>query len=461
MPKKINLTFKNKNGFFTTNHNNTEVKLLITPSLFSKVSDSALEQLINSTNLPNIHSIIGLPDIHTGFGVPIGSVISSNYENGFISSEAVGFDINCGVRLVRTNLFLKDLSKKDLENLSKNLSKLPLGLSNEGYKISKKDLDEILNKGINWAISKKLVLSKEKKAIEYNGYFKEADSSKISKKAKDIAIKQLGTLGQGNHFIDVCVVSDIFDKNISKKWNISKNQICVFIHTGSRGLGYTVGKEYSSLFKNKKPICYEPFKSKIAQDYFKAMNACANYAFVNRSVLTQSVFNVFRNTLYLGQKELTFDLVYDLVHNLATIEKIDSKKLIVHRKGATRAFLSSDLNKFSLYNNTGAPILLPGSMLDYSYILLPTINVKQTLNTMPHGCGRLVSRSVAKSLMSYKDLKDYMLKNNILLSGRSENTAREENPKAYKKSSMVVKSLESKKLVKKIARIKPIIVLTG
>ncbi|NCC70839.1 hypothetical protein EOM09_04605 [bacterium] len=191
------------------------------------------------------------------------------------------------------------------------------------------------------------------------------------------------------------------------------------------------------------------------------MNACANYAFVNRVMLTRSVFKVFKDTLNLGQKELSFDLVYDLVHNLATIEEIDSKKVIVHRKGATRAFLSSDLNKSSRYLETGAPILLPGSMLDYSYILLPTKNIIQTLNTMPHGCGRLVSRSIAKNLMSFKDLKEYMSKNKIILSGRSENTAREENPNAYKKSSQVVKSLESKRLVKKIARIKPIIVLTG
>ncbi|MDD2477997.1 MAG: RtcB family protein [Candidatus ainarchaeum sp.] len=452
-----------KENHYFASKNGKEIKIICSKKLFLKIPKSAFKQLENISLLPNIISpIIALPDIHPGFGVPIGSVFATLKENAIISSEAVGYDINCGVRLIKTNLYKKDLDKTTLQKLANNLKQLGLGLSDKGIKITKNDLNEILLTGVDWAIKNNYCLKKDKKYINYNGVFKYADYKGISKTAMTRAQTQVGTLGQGNHFIDIVEVTDVFNKSLSKKFGLKKSQICIFLHSGSRGLGHQVATDYNkkNRSENKDVISYLQLDSKKGNNYYRSMLACANYAFVNRSVLSKQIEEVFKSTLNLGQK-LSFQLLCDNSHNLATLEKVNNKEHLVHRKGASRVFLKEDLKKTSPFKETGFPVLLPGSMLDYSYVLVPDKGVKKTFYSVAHGSGRKLNRIVAKEKMSFEKLEKLMEKENIILAGRSQNLMREEQPLAYKPSKEVLEIMEKNKLVKKVIRFIPVIVLTG
>ena len=462
-----------KENYYFTSKNGKEIKIICSKKLFLQIPKSAFDQLENISLLPNIISpIIALPDIHPGFGVPIGSVFATLKKNAIISSEAVGYDINCGVRLIKTNLYKKDLDKVTLQKLANNLKQLGLGLSDNGIKITTKDLNEILLTGVDWAVKNNYCLKKDKKYINYNGVFRDAGYKAISKNAMDRAKKQVGTLGQGNHFIDVVEITDVFNKSISDRFGLKKSQICIFLHSGSRGLGHQVATDYNNKNKlenklenknknkNKEVVSYFELNSKEGQNYYKSMLACANYAFVNRSVLSKQIEDIFKHTLNLGQK-LSFQLLCDNSHNLATLEKISNKEYLVHRKGASRVFLKEDLKKNSPFIESGFPVLLPGSMLDYSYVLVPDKSAKKTFYSVAHGSGRKLNRIVAKEKMSFEKLKKLMEKENIILAGRSENLMREEQPSAYKSSKEVLEIMQKNKLVKKVIRFKPVIVLTG
>ncbi|MEI8364386.1 MAG: RtcB family protein [archaeon] len=435
-------------SFFIKNINNKEIKILASKTIFSKIPISALEQLESISLIKEVESpIIAQADIHPGFSVPIGTVFLSSSKNGIISPSAIGYDVNCGVRLIKTNLFAKDISKEQLLLLQKELTKLPLGLSKNGMKITKKDLDDILNTGINWCVSKKICSKERVKNIENNGCYKGADSACVSKEAKELGLVELGTLGEGNHFIDVLVVSEVFSKSLATKYKLKKDQVVILIHTGSRGLGHKVADDYNKLCENKAPFTYTKFNSKLGQNYFKGMQAAGNFAFVNREILSKKIQDVF-SVIFVGHLKPKFDLVYDLCHNIVTLETIKGKEYVVHRKGATLA-------------TKNKPIILPGSMLDYSYLLLPAKGTEKTLNTFPHGMGRSLSRSIAKEKITINDLKKFMLDKGVLLGGRSENVMREEQPNAYKSSKDIISIIEKANLAKKIVSFKPIIVLTG
>lgn len=452
-------SFTYKNGFFTFKKNNKEIKIAISKLLFKNISKEAFDQLINISSFEKISSpILAMPDIHPGFGVPIGSVFASLKKDAIISSEAVGYDINCGIRLIKTNLFLKDLKKEELILLSKELKKLPLGLSSQGLKINNKDYLSILKQGINWCVSNKHCKKSDSVYVYNQGYFKDADPSKISKQALERGKQQLGTLGQGNHFIDVLEVCKIFDKKLSKTFNLEKGQLVIMLHTGSRGLGHQIASDYFKIFKDKIPLSHTSFSSKEGTNYYKAMLAAANFAFVNRTILDYSIRNVFLKTL---KKEISFSLIYDLSHNLSTLEKHNNKEYLVTRKGATRVFLPEDLPSKSPFKKTGTPIILPGSMLDDSYLLTPASGVKNTFMSVAHGSGRSLSRKEAKEKITFKELKELMQKNNVILESISENLAREEQPNAYKSAEKVVNAMEDANMVKKVLKLKPLIVLIG
>ncbi len=453
-------TYKYKKGFFTSIKNNKEISIVINKTLFEKISKDTLNQLESISKIKEVSSpIFAMPDIHVGFGVPIGSVFATELKDAIISSEAVGYDINCGIRVLKTNLFLKDLKKEDLLRLSKEIKKLPLGLSSKGLKITDKDYKSILTKGVNWCLSNKYCRDSDVSKIYNEGYFENADVSKISKEALKRGKNQIGTLGQGNHFIDILEVSKIFNKEVAKTFGLLKGQLVIMLHSGSRGLGHQIATDYYKLFKNKAPISHAPFISKEGQDYFKAMNAAANFAFVNRAVLSHLIENKLKE-IFVGRK-LDFSLLYDLSHNLATIEKHNNTEYVVTRKGATKVFLPEDLDKASPYKKTGSPIILPGSMLDYSYILVPDKGVVSTFSSVAHGSGRELSRKQAKEKISFKDLKIFMENKNVILEGISENLAREEQPQAYKSSREVISSMEDAKMVKKVAQLKPVVVVLG
>jgi tRNA-splicing ligase RtcB len=452
-------SFTYKNGFFTFKKNNKEIKIAISKLLFKNISQDAFTQLLSISSLENVSSpILAMPDIHPGFGVPIGSVFASLKENAIISSDAVGYDINCGIRIIKTDLFLKDLKKEDLIVLSKELKKLPLGLSSDGLKITSKDYTEILTEGANWCLSKKYCEKKDLDHMYTQGCFKDADPSKISKEALKRGKTQVGTLGQGNHFIDVLEVSKVFNKNTAKAFDLKKGQLVIMLHTGSRGLGHQIASDYYKKFKIKEPLSHASFLSKEGNNYYKAMLAAANYAFVNRTVLSFKITEVFTKVI---QKKINFSLLYDLSHNIAVFEKHNNEEYLVTRKGATRVFLPEDLPSKSPFKKTGSPIILPGSMLDNSFILVPDKGVKNTFSSVAHGSGRNLSRKEAKEKISFKDLKTLMEKNNVILESVSENLAREEQPSAYKSSLNVVRAMEDCKMVKKVVELKPLIVLIG
>ena len=438
--------YASKNCYIEKTNSITK-KIIANKKVFSEIDSACFEQLNNISKLPNIYpEVIGLSDLHIGYGVPIGSVFASPVDAGIISPEAVGFDIGCGVSFIKTNLYKKDLDLVSLKKIAKAFEKLPLGLSTKGYVLSKSDFSKILETGVSWSIENNFLNKKDLKNIEYKGYFDKANTKHLSKESKARGITEIGTLGQGNHFIDLLLVENVFNKAYLKKQKLEKEQYVIMLHSGSRGFGHQIASEFSKGFKYKDPIAYDYFNSKASQAYFESMSCAANFAFVNRSVLSYYVREAIVNTLDL--KDLRFNLISDSIHNVATIEKHKNQQMIVHRKGASRAYLNR-------------PIILPGSMQAKTYILEPTKKISETLNSVAHGSGRRLSRKNAKSEISITNLQKNLLNDDIILSGRSENLMREEQPNAYKDSLSVVESMQGFGLVKKSAALKPKLVITG
>jgi tRNA-splicing ligase RtcB (3'-phosphate/5'-hydroxy nucleic acid ligase) len=458
----MNFKYTSKNTY-SCKKNNKSVEVVATPKIFNNLDETAINQLLSITEIDSVYEkVIGLPDMHVGYGVPIGSCFATDYEKGIISSEAVGYDINCGVRLITTNLTKKDLCEKDLHKITKSLETLPLGLSNKGVSLTKKEFNDILLTGVNWAIDNNYFSKKQKQRVEENGVYKNAKIDYLSKEATKRGIQQVGTLGQGNHFVDLLLVEDVFSEKYAKKLNLFKDQYCVMLHSGSRGFGHQIAKDFTTKFTNKKPFAYEDFHSKIGQQYYYSMLCAANFAFVNRTILSKLIEEKIKSS-FVNNKDLSFSLMYDLCHNIAKIEKHKSKKLIVHRKGATRVYSKEDVKKNSCYSSIGNPVILPGSMKHKSYVLLPNSKkqLEKTFCTVAHGSGRQLSRTKAKEKISIEELQKQMTKNKIILSGKTQTLMREEQPAAYKPSNEVVNSLVDKKLLNKVVSLKPKIVITG
>lgn len=455
----LNITGKN---IFVDKKN--KIKIISNSSIFSKLDKNAVEQLSNISKLPNLYGeALGFPDLHIGYGVPIGSAFATDLDNfPIISPEAVGYDINCGISLVRTNLFVNDFSSKDYSLLLKELVKLPIGLSSDGLKINNSQLQDICYEGLEWAYKNSYADKYDKLYTDHLGSHRSASFLHISKEAIKRGKQQVGTLGEGNHFIDLVYVDNISNRQFCKTHQITKGQLMIMLHTGSRGFGHQVATDYVSKCEQKSPFAYLDFNSKIGQEYYTSMCAASNYAFVNRAVLRTKVADTIKKTLNLGRTELKADLLYDLTHNNASIEVHNKKNLLVHRKGAVRCLLPKALSEHSRFLESGAPAILPGSMLDTTHVLLPKPKVeKETLSTIAHGCGRQLSRKVAKEKISADKLKADLLKKEIFLSGHSENTLREEQPSAYKPSTEVIDSLVGAGLCKKAFSLKPKVVVTG
>jgi tRNA-splicing ligase RtcB (3'-phosphate/5'-hydroxy nucleic acid ligase) len=450
-----------KNSFVDESN---KVKIISSKSLFSKLDKSCIEQLYSISKLPGICDYVyGFPDLHVGHGAPVGSCFVVNADNNpIISPKAIGTDINCGIRLIRTNLKSKDLSEKQYKEIVKAFEKLPLGLSKDGVKITKQDLIEICYQGLEWAVKNSYADKFDKLYVYRQGCFRDASPKYLSKTAIEKGLTQLGTLGQGNHFIDLLVVDKVFDKKFCKRHKIEKDQILIMLHTGSRGLGYQVAEEFTKICKHKDPIEYLYLNSKDGQHYYKTMCAAANYAFVNRAVLSKKVVDALEKTLNLGRGDINARLLYDCSHNFAKLETHNKKRYLVTRKGAVRGIISERLSDNSEFLETGTPVILPGSMLDDTFVILPKEKIRtETFSTLPHGCGRVMSREKAKEKISASDLKQKLLKKGIYLSGHSENVLREEQPEAYKSSKEVVDSMVDARLCKKAFSLRPKVVITG
>ncbi len=445
--------------------------------------DRSLQQLINVTSLPGIIGYaFAMPDIHEGYGFPIGGVAATKLPNGVISPGGVGYDINCGTRVLTSDVSYKEL-KPHLEKLLNELFyNVPSGVGKGGnIKIDFFQMDKVLKNGSKWAQENGYGSKEDIIHTEEQGNMIEANPKNVSNRAKQRGIDQLGTLGSGNHFLEIGYVEKIFNPEIAEKFNLKKDYITIFIHSGSRGLGHQICTDYVKIMNNildkykiKLPdpeLSCAPFNSPEGQKYFSAMTAGANFAWANRQCLTYLVREIWEKTLAGKIKHLQLKLLYDVAHNIAKIEKhpintnqqsTTTHKVCVHRKGATRAFGPNHYELPENYKPYGQPVLIPGDMGTASYILTGTEKAMEvTFGSVCHGAGRILSRKAAKRKIWGEKLEKDLREKGIIIKSKNKPGLAEEAPEAYKDINRVVEVVEKTGLAKKIAKLKPIGVIKG
>lgn len=442
-------------------------------------TDLTLEQAVNVAQLPGIYKYsIVLPDGHQGYGFPIGGVAAFDTEEGVISPGGVGYDINCGVRVLRTNLREKDV-RNHLRELAETLFVyVPSGLGSRGkIRLSVSELNRVLEEGVEWAIRQGYGWSEDPGYIEEHGSMEGADSARVSNRAKQRGSSQLGTLGSGNHFLEIQKVDEIYDPEVARVLGIEEvGQVLVMIHTGSRGLGHQVCSDYLrtmevAVRKYRMPLpdrelVSVPATSREAQDYFAAMKAAANFAWTNRQLITHWVREVFEKVFRRSADELDMHIVYDVAHNIAKLEehRVDGaiKKVYVHRKGATRSFPPEHPVVPPKYKLVGQPVLIPGSMGTASYILVGTHRAMDiSFGSSPHGAGRVLSRAAAKKEYRGRDVKFQLENRGIIVRAASLAVVAEEAPGAYKDVDRVAEVADGVGMAKKIVRAVPLSVVKG
>lgn len=442
-------------------------------------NDNAPEQVANVTFLPGIlGKSLAMPDIHWGYGFPIGGVAGLDDENGVLSPGGVGYDINCGVRLVRTNLTLKDVQPKIKELIDEIFVNVPSGVGSEGkIKVSMQELDLVLKEGAKWGVEKGYGWQKDLEYLEENGFMKNALPEKVSFRAKQRGTPQIGSLGAGNHFLEVQKVEEIYDYEIAKILGITqKEQIMVMIHTGSRGLGYQIAEDYIEVMNNAvrkyniqlpdRQLCCAPTNSKESEDYFKAMQCGANYAWANRQLIVHWVREAFEKVFKRKAEEMDMNIVYDVAHNIAKLEEhiINGKrqKIYVHRKGATRSFGKNREEVPLKYREIGQPVLIPGDMGRESYVLVGTEKaMEETFGSTCHGAGRVMSRNEAMRRFTPEGIRRELALKGIYVREASKNVLTEEAPSAYKNVANVVDVCHGAGISKKVVRLKPLGVMKG
>jgi tRNA-splicing ligase RtcB len=441
--------------------------------------DRTLDQISNVACLPGIRKhAIALSDAHQGYGFCIGGVAGTDAESGMISPGGVGYDINCGVRILRTSLFEKDI-KPVLPNLLNSIFKnIPSGLGSKGkINLRYSDLNTVLNNGLNWTLDKGYAIDDDLKHCEENGFLTDADANLISQKAKQRGIKQLGSLGSGNHFIEIQRVDEIYNEQIAKKLGINnKNQITVMIHTGSRALGHQVCtdslrnveramKNYNIRVPDRELACV-PSNTPEAKNYLSQMACAANFGFCNRQLITHWLRESFQEIFRKEYNSLDLNLIYGVCHNILKIEEheVDGVKMTlnVHRKGATRAFPPGHPDIPQDYKDIGQPALIPGTMGSASYLCVGKPKAMElSFGSTAHGSGRMMSRSKAKRKYWGEQIKEDLSKKGILVKAASIQVIAEEAPGAYKDIDQVVNVSHDLGIVEKVVRLVPIGVVKG
>ncbi len=443
------------------------------------VEDKAHEQVANAAFLPGIvKASLAMPDIHYGYGLPIGGVVATDIEkDGVVTPGGVGFDINCGVRLLTTNLTYEDVEDKIEELIDEIFDNVPSGVgSTSGLKLSKNDAKRVWRQGAKWAVEAGYGEPEDLMAIESYGCLEFADPDIISEKAYDRGRDQLGTLGSGNHFLEIQVVEQIFNQSLAEKFGLFPNQITVMIHTGSRGFGHQVCtdflkvmeralKKYDIYVPDRQLAC-APFNSQEGQDYLSAMACAANFAWANRQIITHYVRKSFEKVFRGNWKKFGLRVLYDVAHNIVKIEDhiVDGKRmrLLVHRKGATRAFPKGHPELPEIYRETGQPVIIPGDMGRASYVLCGTERaMEETFGSTCHGAGRVMSRSQAEKVAKNVDVVKEMEKRGVIVRAASKKTLYEEIPEAYKDVTDVVEVVHRAGIAKLVARMKPLAVVKG
>lgn len=450
-------------------------RLYTSEKLLGELEEGAIQQGRNVAYLPGIQKYsIMLPDSHYGYGFPIGGVAAfDEKEGGVISPGGVGYDINCGVRMLSTNLTYKDVKPKLKELMEKLFQDVPSGVGSEGrLRTSAEQVDEVARDGALWAVEHGYGTKEDLERIEENGRIEGADPRKVSDRARKRGRPQLGTLGAGNHFLEIQRVDSIYDKEVAKRFGVAdKDQIIVMLHCGSRGYGYQICDDYISILNNamskfkidlpdRELVC-APLGSREAQDYIKAMYSAVNYAFCNRQVMTHWIRETFEKVFKKSRDELGLDLIYDVCHNIAKFEEHDHRLLCVHRKGATRAFPAGRKEIPKLYRDTGQPVLIPGDMGLASYILVGTEKASETFYSTAHGAGRCKSRTNALRNIRGEDVKRELEAKGQIVMATSHKVIAEEAPGVYKNVDEVIKATELSGISRKIARTVPMGVAKG
>jgi tRNA-splicing ligase RtcB (3'-phosphate/5'-hydroxy nucleic acid ligase) len=450
-------------------------RFFLSESLGNILEAGALQQLANVATMPGIiKNALAMPDIHWGYGFPIGGVAAFSLDEGVISPGGVGFDINCGVRLLTTPLSLKDVSgRRDL--IDQLFNAVPTGVgAKSSLKMSPRAVDEMMTKGARFAVENGYGVPRDLERCEESGCMKGADTKAVSAKARQRGIPQGGTLGSGNHFLEIQVVREIYDPEAAKAFGIREGQVCCMIHCGSRGLGHQVctdhlkileaaTKKYQIRLPDRQLAC-APLASPEGKDYFGAMAASANYAWANRQMITHTARQVLSKMFGIGYEDMP--LLYDVAHNVAKFEDhvVDGKamKVCVHRKGATRAFGPGSPDIPPGLSSIGQPVIIPGSMGTSSYVLRGTATaMERTFGSTCHGSGRIMSRSQAKKRMTGKEVTDHLLKEGIIVRAPHENAIADEAPDVYKPSGEVVKIVHDAGLSRLVARLDPVGVIKG
>jgi len=441
----------------------------------------AVKQIANVAALPGIvKKSIGLPDVHSGYGFAIGNVAAFDMDdpNAVVSPGGVGFDINCGVRLVRTNLTAADVAPVQ-ERLSQTLfDHIPVGVGSKGIiPTSAADLDAALEMGMDWSLREGYAWIEDKEHCEEYGRMLQADPAKVGKRAKKRGLPQLGTLGAGNHYAEIQVIDEIYDKQAASRMGLEETgQVCVMIHSGSRGLGHQVATDAlvametamarDGLLTNDRQLACARINSKEGQDYLAGMAAAANYAWVNRSTMTFLTRQAFAKHFQSTPDDLDMHVVYDVSHNIAKVEQhmVDGqlKTLLVHRKGSTRAFPPHHPLIPVDYQFIGQPVLIGGTMGTCSYVLTGTEKgMQETFGSTCHGAGRACSRNKSRRNLGYQEVLDKLAEKGISIRVASPKLVMEEAPESYKDVTEVVNTCHAAGISKKVVKLKPIAVIKG
>ncbi|BBL45656.1 tRNA-splicing ligase RtcB [Nanobdella aerobiophila] len=454
---------------------NVPVRIYANENLIEKMkNDKTLIQGKNVASLPGIYKYsIVMPDGHEGYGFPVGGVAAFDINEGIISPGGIGYDINCGVRLIKTNLTYNEIKAKLKELVEEIFKNVPAGVGETGKIIlSTGQFKDSIEEGLDWSYREGYAWKEDLDYIESNGKLKEASIDYISDLAIRRGLDQLGTLGSGNHFLEIQVIEKIFNQEIAKILGLENDQVMIMIHTGSRGFGHQIASDYIELGLNKykdtidrlpdRELIYLPFQSEEGQKYLKSMSAAANFAWNNRQLITYQIRRSFEKVYNHSAEDIGLNILYDVAHNIAKIEKYDNKKLIVHRKGATRAFPAGSEELVSKYNKIGQPVLIPGSMGTGSYILVANQNsVDLSFASSAHGAGRNLSRSSARKKFRYDDIINNLNKKGIIVKSTTKEGIIEEVPEAYKDIDEVVKVIDSLNISNIVARLRPIAVIKG
>ncbi|NNL58715.1 MAG: RtcB family protein [Nitrosopumilus sp.] len=448
------------------------------PLLQKMLTDRTIMQARNVSSIPGIvgHSVV-LPDGHEGYGFPVGGVAAMDAEEGMISPGGVGYDINCGVRLIRSNLTEQTVRSKLKELVSDLFSSIPSGVGSKGaVKLSHSELDEVLVRGVKWAIDNGYGSTNDSDVCEENGNIQNADPNKVSDKARKRGAPQLGSLGSGNHFLEVQKVAEIHDEEAAKRMGIKEGTITILIHCGSRGFGHQVCSDYLRVSEQSmekyninlpdRELACVPNTSEEGESYRKAMFSALNFAWSNRQMITHWTRKSFQRVFNQSEADLEMNLVYDVAHNIAKVEKhkVDGKerKLVVHRKGATRAFPANRDEVPTKYRDLGQPVLVPGSMGTASWILLGQPNsMNLSFGSTAHGAGRTMSRSKARRNYTENDVKKSLYDKGIFIKALTRDGVVEETPQAYKDVDAVVNVSHNLGIATKVAKLVPIGVIKG